>query len=74
MTGASGATKSSFKKSVFDKAILGIEYMSEHVKWAKEVINTSPDNLHLNKNEDDGGAILVRQNGVYEVTFVFFVP
>ena len=60
LSGQSNGTKQSFKKSVFDKAIIGADYMNEHVRWAKEVINTSPDNLFLSKNEDDGGAILVR--------------
>ena len=37
-------------------------------------MNTSPDNLQLSKHEDDSGAILIRQAGVYEITFVFFIP
>ena len=37
-------------------------------------MNTSPDNLQLSKLDDDSGAILIRQAGVYEITFVFFIP
>ena len=67
-------TKKSFKKSAFDKAIASLDYMVEHIKWSREAMNTSPDNLQLSKYEDDAGAILIRQAGVYEITFVFFVP
>lgn len=44
------------------------------VKWSKEVINTSPENLQLSVFDDDSGAIEIKQQGIYEVTFVFFVP
>ena len=67
-------TKKSFKKSVFDKAIASLDYMAEHVKWSREAMNTSPDNLQLSKFDDDSGAIFIRSAGVYEVTFVFFIP
>ena len=68
-----GTTQKSFKKSAFDKAGAGVE-VGEHIKWAREAMNTSPDNLQLSKLDDDCGAILIRQAGVYEITFVFFVP
>lgn len=38
------------------------------------MINTSPENLQLSVFDDDSGAINVKQSGIYEVTFVFFVP
>lgn len=38
------------------------------------MINTSPDNLQLSVFDDDSGAIAIKQSGIYEVTFVFFVP
>ena len=71
---ATVGTKKSFKKSVFDKAGASLDYMAENVKWAREAMNTSPDNLQLSKHEDDSGAVFVRSAGVYEITFVFFIP
>ena len=53
-------TKNSFKKSTFDKASASHDYMTEHVKWSKEAMNTSPDNLQLSKYEDDSGAIFIK--------------
>jgi len=47
--------------------------MPETVKWAREVINTSPENLNLDKFEDNG-MIVIRSAGIYEITFAFFVP
>jgi len=47
--------------------------MPETVKWAREVINTSPENLQLDKFEDNG-TIIIRSAGIYEITFAFFVP
>jgi len=37
-------------------------------------MNTSPDNLQLSKYDDDSGAVFVKQAGVYEIMFVFFIP
>jgi hypothetical protein len=64
----------SFKRSAFDKANGSLDFMNEVVKWSREVVNTSPNNLQLSLYDDDSGSIYIRQSGVYEVTFVFFVP
>ena len=68
-----GNTQKVFKKSAFDRAA-NVFDTGDHIKWAREAMNTSPDNLQLSKHEDDSGAILIRQAGVYEITFVFFIP
>ena len=46
--------------------------MTEQVQWAKEVINTCPENLYQDDLEDS--YIKVAQAGVYELAFAFFVP
>ena len=43
-----------FRISAFDRAS---KFANEVVKWAREVINTSPDNLQLSAFDDDCGAI-----------------
>jgi hypothetical protein len=44
------------------------------IKWSRELINTSPEFFHLSLTEDDGGALIITNTGVYEVSFTFFVP
>lgn len=64
-------SETQFRMSAFDRAT---KIGPEVLKWAKEVINTSPDNLQLSMFDDDSGAISVKQSGIYEVSFVFFIP
>ena len=66
-----GEEHPNFKQSAFDRAT---KFSNEVVKWAKEVINTSPENLQLSVFDDDSGAVQIKQNGIYEILFVFFVP
>lgn len=47
---------------------------SEAIKWSKEVINTSPDSFTLNSYSDDCGSITIKQPGIYEIVFAFFLP
>jgi hypothetical protein len=61
-----------FRRSAFDRA--AGRSSSEVIKWAKEVCNTSPEMLQLSVHDDDSGAVLVKQCGMYELQFVFFVP
>lgn len=67
-----GAKSRTFKHSAFERATSLHEFV-EHVKWAKEVINTCPDNFELDKLEDDGGAIYIKTAGIYEVNACFFL-
>ena len=60
-----------FRLSAFDRASRS---GNEVIKWAKEVVNTSPGMLQLSVTDDDSGAIIIKQSGIYEVQFVFFIP
>lgn len=71
VSGVSHNKKDSFGFSAFDRCS---NESADAIKWSKEVINTSPDNFELNTIQDDSGAIVIRQAGVYEVLFAFFLP
>ena len=48
--------------------------VNDCIKWSRELINTSPEFFHLSKDEDEGGALIITNSGVYEISFTFFVP
>ena len=48
--------------------------VNDCIKWSRELINTSPEFFHLSNEEDDCGALVITNSGVYEISFTFFVP
>ena len=44
------------------------------MKWSRELLNTNPDIFDLSIEDDDSSALIIRQAGVYEISFIFFVP
>jgi hypothetical protein len=56
----------SFSKSAFDSEC------GQLIKWSAQVINTAPEVMMLNSQEDNG-QIILKEAGVYEVQFLSFV-
>lgn len=47
---------------------------SECIKWSQVVVNMDPENFRLSEQEDDCGALIISNAGVYEISFTLFVP